>query len=125
MMILITTDERTSSLEVAKCVMRRSTGATFNDIHNKEMTFTFKFFFHCFIRDGEHGRMETPIRLLSNKRQISFLGEISGNRLQKVFKSQSGLVLFNIKWVLGEGFMVYSNRYRVEWDISSMFLASL
>lgn len=54
---------------------------------------------------------------------MAFLGEITNKRLNTILRHRHLLVLCVIKSLLGEGFIMADNRYHVNSNISSMFLA--
>lgn len=56
---------------------------------------------------------------------MDFLGKIMDHRLKMVLKVHHGLVLWAVKWVLSKDFLEVDNRYRVNTDISSRFVATL
>lgn len=69
--------------------------------------------------------MDTRIRLVTSKPQLAFLGEITDNRLLQMTKMKNTLAIMAIKWVLGEDFITGVDRYKVNTDIVSQFVASL
>lgn len=69
--------------------------------------------------------MDMPILLETTKRQMSFLGEIIDNKMQAILFSRYSLVLHATKRVLGEEFLKAFHRYRVNTDMTTMFLTVL
>lgn len=69
--------------------------------------------------------MDTPVRLVSSKAHVAFLGNISDKRLQVMMQWKNSLIIAAIKWVLREDFINNADRYRVNIDICSRFIASL
>lgn len=69
--------------------------------------------------------MDTPIRLTSSKVQVAFLGKISDQRLQRMKWCKNPLIITTIKWVLDKDFIDDMDKYHVNTDISSHFIASL
>jgi len=50
------------------------------------------------------GGMDTPIRLVSSKRQMAFLGEITDLRLKRMLRMNDPLVIGAVRMVLGKIF---------------------
>lgn len=69
--------------------------------------------------------MNTPIRLVYQKSQISFLGEISTKCLKRMTKNKHLLAIIAMKWVLGWDCLKYEDKYRVNTDVHSHFVASM
>lgn len=69
--------------------------------------------------------MNTPIGLVSHKSQTAFLGEISTRRLKRMTKNKHSLSIIAIKWVLGQDFLEYEDKYRVNTDVCSHFVTSM
>lgn len=69
--------------------------------------------------------MDTPVRLISSKVQVAFIGNISDQRLRRMMKRKNPLIITAIKWVLGEDFIDNADCYRVNSDICLCFMASL
>lgn len=74
---------------------------------------------------GASEEMDTPIRLISRRAQVTFLGNISDQRLQGMTRRKNPLIIAAFKWILGEDFIGNPDRYRVNTDIFSHFVASL
>lgn len=56
--------------------------------------------------------MEMPVRLITSSKLWTFLGNISTSRMNSVFKDWDLLVISLAKLILGQEFMVSSERYR-------------
>lgn len=69
--------------------------------------------------------MDTPVRLTSKKAQVTFFGNISNRSLQGLTRQRNSLITAAIKWVLGKDFIDDIDRYHVNTDIFSRFVASL
>jgi len=71
------------------------------------------------------GGMDTPIRLVSRKMQMAFIGSIINLRLQRMLPRSDDLMVGAVRMILGKDFMENDERYRVDTDISSRVLAML
>lgn len=69
--------------------------------------------------------MNTPIRLVSHKSHTTFLGEISTKCLKRMTKNKHSLALIAMKWVLGRDYLEYEDKYWVNTNICSHFVASM
>ncbi|GLJ08273.1 hypothetical protein SUGI_0085390 [Cryptomeria japonica] len=67
--------------------------------------------------------MESTLRFLSEKRQMSFLGPIKDKRWAKILESEDDLVNRSIRQVLGDEFIEYEHRYWVNTDILAVFIS--
>lgn len=64
------------------------------------------FFYHiASINDGASIAMDTPVRLVNNKVQVTFLGNISDRILQRMMRRKNPLVIADIKWIHREDFI--------------------
>lgn len=94
-------------------------------IFAKNMSFQTFFHHNVSYKGGVSEGMDTPVWLISRRVQVTFLGNISDRRLQGMTRRKNPLIIATIKWVLGEDFISNPDRYRVNTDICSRFLASL
>lgn len=68
-------------------------------------------------------KWETPILFLASRRQMAFLGGITHKRLSIILSYRHPLLIYMIKLMLDENFLMADHRYHVNSNISSMFLA--
>lgn len=68
------------------------------------------------------GSMDTPIRLVRNRLQVAFLGNISNMHLQCLNIRSSQVLISAIKWVFREDFIGVEDRYPMNKDICLCFM---
>lgn len=57
--------------------------------------------------------MDTPIRLVSKKPQLDFLGEVTDKKLMYMTNIMHIIAIIATKWVLGEEFVIGIDIYKV------------
>lgn len=67
--------------------------------------------------------MEAPIRLVSNKQQMPFLGDVLTKHLKAILNSSHCMVIHAVEAILENEFLKACAQHCVNSDISAMFLA--
>lgn len=73
----------------------------------------------------QHLSMDNPLRLTCKHHQMDILGEVFDKGLKCIFKLSHNLIIHAVKVVLGDEFLLYGHRHRVNMYVSAMFLVTV